>query len=169
MNEIPEDFYRKFCQISTVNVGQPVDQLRFARFLTSCRTVRVLNLKNASFDRSFFVDLSDYCPYLRDLQIGEHKENINLTKLVTKLEHLESLSIDQEVSFYKMNQILNYYDHGDGRSCQLSNFKFKFRGKTCIVKCETGQGFQMSLDDQRVRFNDRKSMFNLLKIISKCK
>ena len=167
MNEIPEDFYSKFCQISTVSVSQPVDQQRFARFLSGCRTVRVLELSNTSFDRSFFVNLSDYCPYLKKLNIVENKESINLS-FVTKFEYLQSLSIDQEVSFYKMNQILSHFDHVGGRSGQLNYFEFKFRGKICIVECVTDEGFQVKLDDRRkVKFNDRKSMYNILKIISK--
>ena len=167
-NDLPPDLHHKFYRISAVSVSQPVGQAKFVSFLTKCKTVRKLSLKNAAFDRSFFVGLIDCCPYLKDLCIEEHAESINLGCFVTKLENLERLSIDQEVSFHKMNQILIHFSLDDeNRSCQLEYFEFKFRNKTCVVQCD--QGYQVLLDGQLARFNDRKAMFNVLKIISRCK
>lgn len=166
-NEIPQDFHRRFFQISSVDVSLPVDQAKFVAFLTKFNAIRTMNLKNVPLDRSFLANLSGYCPYLRDLCINEPSETINLA-FVFEQDYLESLTIDQEISFYKMNQILNHFSLDDeNRSSQLSYFSFKFRNKTCIVKCD--QGFQVSLAGQRASFYDRKAMFNVLKILAKCK
>lgn len=155
LGEIPSDFHSRFVNLVSVQINQDVDEKLFIEFLKRCKTLKTLEIK-AKLGQMFYDQLNECCPLLHFLMI--HDSNPFDVNFILKLKQLQRFSIN--FSGAKFDEIDEYFEN-----LPIVFFSFYYDDKLVTIRNEF-HSFYVKINEQEARFMNKKSMFDLLKIIT---
>lgn len=134
LEEIPENFFKKFNHILKLSVSPTengINKDKFIDFISNLKDLRILDLYE-SFDQHFYNNLHNHCPYLNRLDVKEN-ENIDLDFLL-HLKNLKMFSINQHVPldkiriiFDSLNEFCNFKSILCGKSINICQGAYDYR------------------------------------------
>lgn len=66
---LPADLCSIFVRINKISVRGSVNQINFLEFISKCKILKNLVVDDCTFDRSFYSNLIDYAPFLKEIEI----------------------------------------------------------------------------------------------------
>ena len=155
IDEIPADFYDKFCKIRRIGVYEKVDQQNFINFLANNYLLKELNLKNTGFNQTFYNQLKFTSPLVKSIKIEENDTVINNFDFISQFDYVE-LKVNQELPIDFIKWLINC------KSSILLSFKLndqtiEINFRRIIIKI-----FTNSIESE-FRFHNFKAMMNFLK------